>query len=311
MVSVLVGFSGFVGSNLKSFFKNEDSFNSKIIVLANKLTPDFCIYAGVKSEKFFANQFPMEDLIHINDAFENIKRINPKKLILISTIDVYGDQLNKNENFNLTVSTKPTYGSNRLYLEYLISNFLRDYHIIRLPALFGVNLKKNFIFDIMNPIPRKLSKQKFQELSTLNLTLMGDAYFKINDGFYELNTIKYLQNPFKDTLIEFLIKNKSTSLEFTDSRSSFQFYNLNNLWNDIQRVVHNNIKLINLVSEPINAAEIYDFVFNKEFRNFTSKFYSYNIKSVYSELWNNSKGYLYPKSVILHDIKEFINRRLV
>ena len=36
-----------------------------------------------------ANKYPDEDLKIINDAFKNIKKISPKKLVLISTVDIY------------------------------------------------------------------------------------------------------------------------------------------------------------------------------------------------------------------------------
>jgi hypothetical protein len=201
------------------------------------------------------------------------------------------------------------YGSNRFYLEKLVSNTFNNYHIIRLPALFGENLKKNFIFDIFNPIPRKISKQKYLELSSFDSTLINDAYLKIDDIFFGLNP-KYLVSAIAEILHEFLLKNNSTSLQFTDSRSSFQFYNLDNLWPDIQKVIYHNIKLINLVTEPINVAELYKFVMNKEFINSTSKFSNYNLTSCYASLWDNHKHYLYTKSTILEDIKNFIHRRL-
>jgi hypothetical protein len=306
MSTILIGYTGFVGSNIASNFDNNRRFNSKNVQEAYGLEPELCIYTGVKSEKFYANQFPIEDLNHINNAFDNIKKINPKKIVLISTVDVYGEQLNSNENSFINGSNIPNYGSNRLYLEKLVANYFHDYHIIRLPGLFGKNLKKNFIFDMLNPIPRKISKQKFQELSLFQSTLMKDAYISIDDNFFELNQ-KNLTSSRNTILKDFLVKYNSTSLQFTDSRSSFQFYNLYNLWTDIQRVIYHKIKLINLVTEPINAAELYQFVLNKTFNNLTSKFYSYNLTSSYANIWNKQKHYLYTKDTILEDIKKFFH----
>ena len=40
-----------------------------------------------------------------------------------------------------------------------------DALIIRLPGLYGLNIKKNFIYDYMNVIPFMLKQEKFEELS--------------------------------------------------------------------------------------------------------------------------------------------------
>ncbi len=56
--------------------------------------------------------------------------------ILISTIDVH--------------KKKETYGINRKKLEDFIKKKFRKYLIIRLPAVFGVGLKKNILFDLLN-----------------------------------------------------------------------------------------------------------------------------------------------------------------
>ena len=49
------------------------------------------MYAGVPAEMFLANQDPEADRQLILSAEENIRRIAPKQVILISTIAVYPD----------------------------------------------------------------------------------------------------------------------------------------------------------------------------------------------------------------------------
>ena len=89
MTIALVGYTGFVGSNIDLKGNIDKKYNSKNIKDAFGTNPDILIYSGVRAEKFLANKEPERDLHNIREAVENIKKINPKKLVLISTIDVY------------------------------------------------------------------------------------------------------------------------------------------------------------------------------------------------------------------------------
>ena len=88
-MDIIVGYTGFVGSNIAAEHKFDYSFNSKNIGDAFGTNPDLCVYSGVRAEKFLANNDPDGDMAVINNAIENIKKINPKRIVLISTIDVY------------------------------------------------------------------------------------------------------------------------------------------------------------------------------------------------------------------------------
>ena len=46
------------------------------------------IYSGMRAEKYLANANPEADMELVTQAQQNIERIAPKKLVLISTIDV-------------------------------------------------------------------------------------------------------------------------------------------------------------------------------------------------------------------------------
>ena len=85
----LVGYTGFVGSNICENMHIDKKYNSKNVIEAYGTNPDLLIYAGVRAEKFLANQDEKLDFEVVKEAFNNIKKINPKKLVLISTIDVY------------------------------------------------------------------------------------------------------------------------------------------------------------------------------------------------------------------------------
>lgn len=303
MKKIIVGNSGFVGSNLCTQTSFDGYFNSKNIQNAFNLNPEVCVYAGVRAEKFIANSNPEQDLDTINTAIDNIKKINPKFLILISTIDVYSDKQLKNENHNILIDELEPYGKNRLILEKWVENNFKNYLIVRLPALFGKGLKKNFIYDYMHRIPKLIKAQKFDELCFKNSEL-ENYYFKNEIGFYQLKNLTLDET---NRLILILEDIEFSSLNFTDSRNKFQFYNLDYLWDHIQISIQNGIKKINLVSEPISANEIYQYLENTRFVNhILDKPVSYNLKSNYYSIFDGYDGYLFKKEFILNEIKEFI-----
>ena len=116
METELVGYSGFVGSNLCRSFKFDGLYDSKNVITAYGTNPDLLVYSGVPAQKFLANKEPQKDFEIIKGAIKNITKINPKKIVLISTIDVYKDTNEVNENTKVIPEELQAYGKNRFYL---------------------------------------------------------------------------------------------------------------------------------------------------------------------------------------------------
>ena len=77
----------------------------------------------------------------------NLKLINAKKFILISTCEVYGNHAQCNEKTRIIKSKLSNYGLNRFYLEEFVKRKFLDHHIIRLPIGYS-KLVKIFIYLI-------------------------------------------------------------------------------------------------------------------------------------------------------------------
>lgn len=302
MKDALVGYTGFVGSNIVAKHKFADLYNSKNIEEAYGSNPDLLVYAGIPAQKFIANSRPAEDMVTIEKAIENIKKINPKKLVLISTIDVYENPIDVDEEENIVPSSEG-YGRNRLYLENWVKDNIEDYHIVRLPALFGQNIKKNFIYDIIHVIPSMLKEEKFKELSDKN-PILKEFYKKEDNGFYKCRDLEKtekinLKRTFRDLGF--------TALNFTDSRSSFQFYNLANLWKNIETIIDKDIKVMNLATEPVSANEIYRYIYGREFENeLNGKVSTYDFKTKYASIFGGNDGYIQNREQLLKEIKSFV-----
>jgi hypothetical protein len=307
MNKMLVGYTGFVGSNIYAKSNFDGLYNSKNIQEAYGRNPDLLVYSGLRAEKFLANNAPEKDLELIHEAERNIEKINPKKLILISTVDVFKNPINVDENAEIEIDGLQAYGYNRYQLECWVRENYPDVLIIRLPGLYGINLKKNFIYDYINVIPNMLKEEKMKELLLKDSEL--EKYYKLEEnGFYKLNDITGEE---KKELRKKLKNIQFTALNFTDSRNVYQFYPLERLWDDIQICLKNNIKLWHPATEPISTSELYEILTGEKFENkILNESLKYNFKTKYFKEFNGNNGYIMTKKEILEDIKKFVEKRV-
>jgi hypothetical protein len=147
----LVGFTGFVGSNLAKQFKFNALYNSRNIDSIAGKSFDFLVFSGAQSKKWWANQNPDADWMGIKKAIDPLMRASASKAVLISTIDILPSTTpHADESLECHSGTELGYGANRLRLEEAFRVKFPDALIIRLPALFGPGLKKNVIFDLLH-----------------------------------------------------------------------------------------------------------------------------------------------------------------
>ena len=149
--NALVGFTGFVGSNLAQQCKFDALFNSSNIDSIAGRSFDLLVFAGAQSKKWWANQNPDADWAGIQKAIQPLMSASAAKTVLISTIDVLPPTSpHADEQLGLQSGNEIGYGPNRLRLEEAFRARFPDALIIRLPALFGPGLKKNVIFDLLH-----------------------------------------------------------------------------------------------------------------------------------------------------------------
>jgi UDP-glucose 4-epimerase len=131
--NALIGHSGFIGNNIKQQMNFTSFYNSKNIFEIKNEEFDLLISCGNSSLKWKANINPIEDQNNIESFIDNIKTIKVKKFVLISTIDVYKNPYNVDENTEADSDDNIPYGKNRLLLEKFIQSNFTNYLIIRLP----------------------------------------------------------------------------------------------------------------------------------------------------------------------------------
>jgi len=142
MSSAIIGYTGFVGSNLVRQKEFNSFYNSKNIHSIIGKSFDLVVCSGAPAVKWLANKEPVKDRDNLQILINCLSQISAKKLILISTVDVYPLPIEVDEDTKIDQDNLHPYGKNRLELE----NFVKDNFdslIVRLPGLFGKGLKKN------------------------------------------------------------------------------------------------------------------------------------------------------------------------
>ena len=302
-MNAIVGYTGFVGSNLYTPERFEQAYNTKNIGESYGTAPDLLVYAGVRAEKYLANKDPERDLENIRQAEENIRRIAPKSLVLISTVDVLSDPRGADETAETDETKLQPYGLHRYMLERWARENWPDALIVRLPGLFGKNLKKNFIYDFIRRVPAMLTEKKFGELSE-KAPELREYYVPQGNGF-----MKAVVPQEKEEEVKAVFRSLGFSaLNFTDSRSRFQFYNLARLWDDLQKARRNNIRLLHLATEPVSAGELYEYLTGEQFDNkLDTPPACYDFRTAHDTLFGGRNGYICGRETVLEEIREFVN----
>lgn len=186
MRRALIGYTGFVGGHLRKQQKFDELYNSKNIedIKGEQFDEVYC--AGVSAVKWKANNEPEKDLQQIQSLLKCLESVTTRRLILISTIDVFEININSSE-IDHNYSTH-AYGVNRLWFENELKRCFNCY-IIRLPGLVGKGLKKNAIYDLKNlngleNIPRN---GRFQFYPVINLS--HDLRRIVDLGIKEVNIV--------------------------------------------------------------------------------------------------------------------------
>jgi sugar phosphate isomerase/epimerase len=149
----IIGHTGFVGGTLYDSMPQAACFNSKNIEEIAGRTFDVVICSGLPAAKWMINQNPDADLANMQKlqrALEGISKC--EHFVLLSTIDVYDASVPGQTEEPTSLASHP-YGSHRHQMEGWAakkSSFASKCTILRLPGLFGVGLKKNIIYDMLN-----------------------------------------------------------------------------------------------------------------------------------------------------------------
>lgn len=99
----------------------------------------------------------------------------------------------------------------------------------------------------------------------------------------------------------------NNQLEQIHADSVFQFYYLDNLWRDIEKMRRHGLTLLNVATEPTSVREVAQAVFGIDFDARPNKPPArYDFRSRYASIFGGSNGYLYSKQQVLSEMATFV-----
>lgn len=147
--SALIGYTGFVGGNLLRQRSFDACFNSSNVDAIAGRSFDLVVCAGAPAEKWKANADPERDSDVIERLTRALEHVNARRLVLISTVDVFLDPREVDEDSPVPMTGLHSYGRHRRRLEQIVASRFET-HIVRLVGLYGPGLKKNVIYDFLH-----------------------------------------------------------------------------------------------------------------------------------------------------------------
>lgn len=299
--TVLVGSTGFVGGNLLAAHPFDAAYHSTDVQNGFGRDNGLVVYAGVPAAMYLANADPAADLAVMAAARENLRRLAPKKVVLISSICVFADSRGKTEADEPTPEGLAPYGANRLQLERWVREDWPDALIVRLPALYGKGLKKNFLYDLHTITPALLRPDKYRQLAAES-ELVRIGYEDAGNGFYKLNG---KVDP--AALRAWFAAASFNALAFTDSRSVYQFYDLARLWRDIRTALDADLRVLHLATPPLSAARVYEAFTGKTFTNhLPGTPFDYDLRTRHAALLGGAGEYLCTEDECLTAVCDFL-----
>ena len=177
-------------------------------------------------------------------------------------------------------------------------------------------------FQQIHSLISNLHKARFKRMIHISTIAVYDSPADNAYGQNRLYLETYLRNNFDNVFIirlpslfgNGLRKNAIFDLLNKDFQylphqdSQFQYYCLDDIWSDITKMSDNNIKTLNLSTEPISFCDILT-LFGVDHRCADpSKIIIENMNSDHAGLWGKKGAYLYDKDEIFDKLKGFIKQ---
>jgi hypothetical protein len=147
--TALIGHTGFVGSNFRAAFDFDDCYNTSNIEDLRGRSYDLVVSAASRADSHRINQDGAADRAEIDAYLDLLSTAEIGKLVLVSTVCVYPGGTSPDEDTPLTADGLTPYGANRLHAEEVLASRF-DTLALRLPQLYGRNLSKGIVYDLLN-----------------------------------------------------------------------------------------------------------------------------------------------------------------
>lgn len=306
----IIGHSGFVGGNLLHQHDFAGRFNSRNINDSTGTEFDTLVCAAAPGSMFEANTFPERDLEQIKALCGKLAGIRAQRMVLISSIAVLAEFAGGDDETTEAFQTELAYGRHRRLLETFCAEQFSNTLIVRLPALFGTGLKKNFLFDLLNPMPSMLNiakmEQALEAVSASDRGILKQVYgLNEQNGMFVLDRPGLFQTGAQARIEEAFAQHALTAVQFTNPDSTFQYYGVDRLWADIKAARIADIDLLHLTTEPVAAAQIHHAVTGRDMPETSARLHQEDMHTQHAKLLGGAGHYLEDAQQVMARVTAF------
>ena len=307
----LIGATGLLGSALRNQRHFSATARSTTIAALAGQAFDTMFIAAAKGSMFEANKAPARDADHIASLISSLAKIGADRAVLISTVAVLESFDGGFDEDTARFRDDLAYGRNRRTLEISVAKLFPQTLIVRLPALFGVPLKKNFVFDLMNPVPTMLTSGRRDALQAA----LPDAQAKRLDTLYSharnldmwvLDRDALDADPDKPALETAVIEAGFEAARFVHRDSTFQYYDLRNLSADIDCALRGGVEVLHLAPEPIAASEVHQRLTGRPMPETEAKLHKEDMQTSHAELFGRTGRYIADGDDVLDTLSAWV-----
>lgn len=306
----LIGATGFVGSQLARQHAFGARFNSRNIGEAQGRAFERAVCAAAPGSMFEANRFPDLDKQRLDRLASDLSGIRADRFILISTIAVFDDFRAESEDDTAHFANASVYGRHRRELEVFCAGHFPSCLIVRLPALFGAGLKKNFLFDILNPMPSMLPRARFEEMADqLPEPLRGGlrTLYGWNEtlGLFVIDR-EALDASGRRADYDAAVTAAGFAAElFTSPATRFQFYDMSRLWSDITRCLAAGLDVAHFAPPPLEAATVYRALTGRPMPESAARIHTEDMRTRHAAVWSAQGPYMETADAVLARLQGF------
>jgi hypothetical protein len=309
-MDALIGATGFVGGALSAQHDFKAAFNSRTIDQARGGAFDTVVCAAAPGSMFEANRFPKRDRARIDNLIDHLSTLKAETFVLVSTIAVLAEGGLQADETADRFETEKAYGRHRRALEVFCADHFRRCLIVRAPALFGPGLKKNFLFDILNPTPSMLNAARLAELQAALAPGVSQslARFYVWDealDLFVLDRPSFNASGERPACDAAIIEAGAPAAVFTNPASTFQYYGVSQLWADIGRGREGGLEVLHLAPAPLQAGAVFTHLSGQAPPASAAPIHHEDMRTLHAALWGRTGPYISDPPEILHALKRF------
>ncbi len=306
----LIGHTGFVGGALLSQTRFDACYNSANIAAIEGQAFGTLVCAAAPGSMLEANRAPERDAAQIDGLIAWLATIRAERFVLVSSIAVLADFAGGEDEGTLAFQRGLAYGRHRRTLESFVENRFAGSLIVRLPALFGHGLRKNFLFDLMNPVPTLLTEAKrdalLDDLDPQLAAWAGSLYTPDRaTGLLRLDRTALDADRRRASLEDAVTALGASAMQFHHRDTTYQYYPVERLWQDIGIALNAGLSHLHLVAEPLTAAAIHSALIGRPMPDTPARLHREDMRTRHADLWGAEGPYQFGAAATLDRLAVF------